>query len=57
MLREKLYSIIKIPENFETIDDASKLSIVLNMPENCKYTAQFIVDAYGMRRKLINKFS
>ena len=54
ILREKLFSTIKIPENFETIDEASKLNIILNMPENCKYTAQFIVDAYGMRSKILN---
>ena len=55
ILREKLFSIINIPEDFETFDEATKLCIVLNMPENCKFTAQFIVDAYSMRSKIINK--
>ena len=32
ILREKLFSIIKIPENFETLDEATKLCFLHNMP-------------------------
>ena len=57
MLREKLFSSLKKPNDFEMLEDAVKLKIVLNMPENCKQTAQFIADAYSMRSKLINRSS
>jgi hypothetical protein len=43
------------PENFENLDEGSKLSIVLNVPENVKKTAQFIINAYNMRSKKLNK--
>ena len=49
-----LESLIK-PTNFENLDEGSKLSIVLNVPENVKKTAQFIINAYSMRSKLLNK--
>ena len=35
------------------MDEASKLNVILNLPENCKHTARFIVDAYSMRSKII----
>ena len=43
------------PENFQNLDEGSKLSIVLNAPENVKKTAQFIINAYNMRSKKLNK--
>ena len=43
------------PENFANMDEGSKLGIVLNMAENVKTTAQFIIDAYSMRSKSLNK--
>ena len=43
------------PDKFESLDADTKLNIVLNYPENTKITAQFIVDAYSVRSKLINK--
>ena len=55
MLREKMFSTLNKPIDFEMLEDAEKLKIVLNMPENCKQTAQFIVDAYSMRSKIINR--
>ena len=54
-LRVKWFSIISKPEHFEILNEATKLDIVLNRAENCKPTAQYIVDAYGVRSKLINK--
>ena len=53
ILRGKLFSTIYKPENFEMMDEASKLNVILNLPENCKHTARFIVDAYSMRSKII----
>ena len=49
-----LENIVK-PAIFSTMDDGSKLGIVLNMAENVKSTAQFIIDAYNMRSKILNK--
>ena len=43
------------PDNFDTINEGEKLCIVLNAPENVKSTAQFIIDAYHMRNKIVNK--
>ena len=55
ILRANWFSKINKPENFHMLDEESKLSIVLNQPENCKQSAQFIADAYGLRSKLINR--
>ena len=49
-----LESLIK-PATFENLDEGSKLSIVLNVPENVKKTAQFIISDYNMRSKILNK--
>ena len=49
-----LESLIK-PTNFENLDEGSKLSIVLNDADNVKKTAQFIINAYSLRSKLLNK--
>ena len=55
-LRASWFSTLNKPENFYMLDEATKLNIVLNQQENCKPSAQFIVDAYGLRSKLlINK--
>ena len=49
-----LESLVK-PENFENLDQGSKLGIALNLHENIKATAQFIISAYNMRSKVINR--
>ena len=54
ILRDKFFSTIKKPDNFELLSEGERLSIVLNMHENCKPTAQFITDAYCMRNKILN---
>ena len=46
---------IDIPDNFSDLDACSKLSIVLNEANNVKLTAQFIVDAFNLRSKFVNK--
>ena len=43
------------PVNFTNLDEDTRLKIVLNDPNNVKTTAQFIVDAFNMRRKMLNK--
>ena len=42
-----------IPENFYHLSLAERLKIVFNEPENVKITAQFIIDAYNVRSKII----
>ena len=37
------------------LDEDTKLKVVLNDPSNVKTTAQFIVDAFSMRRNILNK--
>ena len=54
-LRNTLLTDLVKPENFGNLDEGSKLSIVLNVPENVKKTAQFIINAYNMRSKKLNK--
>ena len=49
-----LQTLVK-PDNFDAINEGEKLSIVLNVPENVKSTAQFIIDAYHIRSKIVNK--
>ena len=53
ILRANWFSKINKTENFFTLDEATKLNIVLNQQENCKPSAHFIVDAYGLRSKLL----
>ena len=43
------------PQNFMDLDEDTKLKVVLNDPSNVKTTAQFIVDAFSMRRNILNK--
>ena len=54
ILRDKFFSTIIKPDNFELLSEGERLSVVLNMHENCKPTAQFITDAYCMRNKFLN---
>ena len=53
-LRTEWLSKINKPDNFEVLDEGSKLCIILNLSENCKLTAGFITEAYGMRSRLLN---
>ena len=53
-LRERWIQTLSQPENFETSDEKTKLEVILNDPKNVKTTAQFIADAFGMRRKILN---
>ena len=54
ILRRDWFSKIIKPENFDLLEEDSKLNTVLNLPENCKPTAQFITDAYSMRSRILN---
>ena len=52
-LRANWLSKLKLPENFLEIEVPEKLNIVLNEAENVKVTAQFILDAYNYRSKIV----
>ena len=42
------------PDNFVDLDEGSKLGVALNVGENVKSTARFIMDAYSLRSKILN---
>ena len=42
------------PENFLDMDEGSKLGVALNVGENVKSTARFIMDAFNLRCKILN---
>jgi hypothetical protein len=46
---------LKLPEIFLDLQTPEKLKIVLNKAENVKLTAQFILDAYNYRSKIVKK--
>ena len=52
-LRRKWISKLRIPENFLQIEKAEKFKLVLNEPDNVKFTAQFIIDMYSIRSKIV----
>ena len=52
-LRLSFFSKLKIPENFAEIEPSEKLKIESNNPENVKFTAQFVLDAFNYRRKFV----
>ena len=52
-LREHWNQALSKSENFENIDETTKLKLVLNDHITVKATAQFIVDAFNMRRQML----
>ena len=54
-LRTEWLNKLVLPDNFDNLPDSEQLSTVLNVPENIKPTAQFLIDAYGVRSKILNK--
>ena len=46
-----------IPPNFNELPEVEKLRLVLNKPVNVKYTAQFIINIFDIRSKVVNKLS
>ena len=51
--REVWYGKMSLPDNFGALDFQQKFKIVLNHPENIKPTANFILNAYNIRSKII----
>ena len=52
--RAWLQKLIK-PENFMQLEACEKFKIVLNESSNVKATAQFVIDLYDIRSKIVNK--
>ena len=52
--RNTWLSKLKLPENFFNLKDCDKLDVVLNEGANVKLSAQFIIDAFDQRSKLLN---
>ena len=55
ILRIEWLNKLTVPENFNNLEQCEQLSIVLNHPENVKPTSQFLISAFDMRSKIINK--
>ena len=49
------YGKMTLPNDFDNLSLEIKLSTVLNDPVNIKFTAQFIMNAFNLRSKIINK--
>ena len=45
-----------LPDNFDALDFQQKFMLVLNHPENVKPTANFILNAYNIRIKIIKLY-
>ena len=54
-LRQNWLSKVVLPQNFQELEASQKLKIVLNDSKNVKITAQFILDAYNVRSKIVNR--
>ena len=54
-LRRSWISKLFIPENFPELQAAEKFKLVFNKPENVKATAQYILDAFNKRSKIVNQ--
>ena len=44
-----------ISPNFNELPVVEKFKMVLNMPENVKYTGQFVINIFDIRSKVVNK--
>ena len=45
---------LNVPANFHELPAAEKFELFFNKPENVKATAQFIIDAFNKRSKIVN---
>ena len=51
-IRQQWMDSLTLPDNFDTLADAEKMAVLINLA-NVKPTAQFIVDAFNHRAKLL----
>ena len=54
-LRQPWLQNLEKPQNFMQLETSEKLKIVFNESSNVKSTAQFIIDLYDIRSKIVNK--
>ena len=52
-LRQLLYDKLTLPDNFHFLSEAEQLSTLINTPDYVKHTAQFIIDAFNQRCKML----
>ena len=52
-LRQSWLEKLELPDNFSERAEADQISILVNTPEYVKPTAQFIIDAFELRSKLL----
>ena len=53
-MRRSWISTLIVPENFFELQAAEKFKLIFNKPENVKVTAQYILDAFNKRSKIVN---
>ena len=49
-MRGQWFNQLSVPDNFETLSEEAKFKLVLNMPENVRKTAKFLVSMMDSRR-------
>ena len=54
-LRRLLFDKLTLPDGFHGFTESEQISILVNNPSNTKLTAQFIIDAFNQRSKLLFK--
>ena len=52
-LKHALLSKLNLPDNFALLSEEQQLRLLINETDNVKPTAQFIVDAFNLRSKII----
>ena len=52
-LRQSWLEKLELPDNFSERSEADQISLLVNTPEYVKPTAQFIIDAFELRSKLL----
>ena len=51
-IRQQWLDSLKLPDNFDQLTDTGKMAVLINL-DNVKLTAQFIVEAFNQRAKLL----
>ena len=54
LLRQAWLARLETTENFGQLGDIEKLNVAINDTKNVKATAQFIVDAYSLRSRILD---
>ena len=51
-IRQQWLSNVNVPNNFNQLTDAERIKVLINI-DNVKSTAQFIVEAFNLRNRLL----